>query len=120
MTAGDGVEQSQCDEPGNGDKEKSEKDVAVRAKAERNVVDELLGAPEVEDDVVDSVNVNKEFGVVVEARGIPNSKIVDEGVDDGRINIVEAVKIVGACEIVKAANKVLAGRSRRTQRGACS
>jgi hypothetical protein len=97
-------------EPGNGEIEKSEKDVAVRAKAERDVVDELPGEPEVEDDVVESVNVDKELGVVVEACGIRNNELVDEGVDDGRINIVEAVKIAGACEIVKAANKVLAGK----------
>ena len=54
------------DELGNGDKEKSEKDMDVRAKAERDVVDEVSGATEVEGDTIDSVNVDKELGIVVE------------------------------------------------------
>ena len=56
---------AKCDESGAGAEEKSEKDVDARAKVERDVVNEVSGAAEVEDDTIDSVD--KELGVVVEA-----------------------------------------------------
>jgi hypothetical protein len=64
---------AKCDEIENGAEDKSEEDVDISAKAEHDVVDDLAGTLEFDDDVVESVNVDKQVGIViiVEAHRIP-------------------------------------------------
>jgi hypothetical protein len=99
------------DEEGNDAKSELKTGANIDSKSIHAVVDDLPGGAESEDEIVVTVNVDVELGIVIiiKSHEIPKTEIVEESVNDRRVDIVEAVEISGACGIVKAANKVHAG-----------
>ena len=79
---------AKCDEIETGAYDKSEEDVDMSAKAEDAVVNGLAATVGIEDAIVESVSVDKELDIIiiVGAHGIPHTDIVDEGVEDERVD----------------------------------